>query len=43
MIGVPDGEGEASAVHGPGHPVDLSVCRQVEGRFGSALDLDQTR
>ncbi len=43
VIGVPDGEGEAPAVHGPGHIVDLGVRRQIEGRLGSALDLDQAR
>ena len=43
MVGVPGGEGEALAVRGPGHCVDLCVFGQIEGRLGAALDLDEAR
>ncbi len=43
VVGVLDGEGEALAVRGPGHVVDLRFLRQIERCHGAAFDLDQAR
>ena len=38
MVGVPGGEGEALAIGGPGHSVDLYVFGQIKGRLGAPLE-----